>query len=253
MREWQTFFDAYAPRYDAEVFTKNTDAEIEFILEHLRPSAGCRVLDVGCGTGRHSVALARRGFQVTGVDLSRGMLALAEQRAQTASVAVTVEWLHSDAAAFKSPNTFEIALCLCEGAMCLLGADDDPLERDVTILRNVYDALQPGGRFILNVLNAYRMIRAATDEGVAAGRFDVLNVTEISDAVELLPGADPAHRLRERGYTPPEIRRMLAAVGFELTGVYGGTAGDWGLRPPTLDEFELMVLAHKPAGDGSDQ
>ena len=149
-------------------------------------------------------------------------------------------------AEFVRPDAFDAAICLCEGAMCLLTAGDDALERDLTILRNVHSSLRPGGRFVLNVLNGCRMIRAAGDEDVAAGRFDVVSMTELSDASQYLPDSAPPLQIRERGYTPPEIRRMLAWAGFHVDGIYGGTAGEWGLRPPKLDEIELMVLAEKP-------
>ena len=51
-------------------FTKNTVAEVDFVLEELSLPPGSRILDVGCGTGRHAVELARRGYQITGVDIS---------------------------------------------------------------------------------------------------------------------------------------------------------------------------------------
>ena len=244
MDDWQSFFDTYATKYDGEGFTHNTEAEIPFLQEHLNLAPGARVLDVGCGTGRHSVALAQRGCHVTGVDVSGGMLAQARERARAASV--SVEWVHADAAKFSRPSSFDAVLCLCEGAMCLLGAEDDPLEHDLTILRNVFEALLPGGRFVLNVLNACRQIRAATDDDVAAGRFDVLNLSELSDAKALLNDPNVTWNLRERGYTAPEIKRMLAWTGFTVLGIYGGTAGSWGLRLPKLDEYELMVIAEKP-------
>jgi len=72
---WEAFFDALAPVYDENVFTKNTVKEVDFLLEELRIPAGSAVLDVGCGTGRHSIELARRGYAVTGLDLSSEMLA----------------------------------------------------------------------------------------------------------------------------------------------------------------------------------
>ncbi len=244
MTNWQRFFDSHAPKYDAEVFTQNTAAEIPFIIEHLQPPAGGTILDLGCGTGRHSVPLAQQGYQVTGVDLSAGMLSQAAERARQANV--QVEWVHENAEVFTRPDAFDVTICLCEGAMCLLGADDDPLDRDVRILENVRTSLRPGGRFMLNVLHAARMIRKATDADVAAGRFDLTNLTEVSDA----PGLDsaPADQatLRERGYTAPELARMLRLAGFEVVGIHGGTAGDWGLRPPKLDEYELMAFARKP-------
>jgi SAM-dependent methyltransferase len=245
MNDWQRFFDEFAPRYDQEVFVQNTEAETEFLIGHLRLSHGARILDVGCGTGRHSVALAQRGYQVTGVDLSREMLGVARRRADSASVAV--EWIHADAAAFVKPEAFDAAISLCEGAVCLLTADDDPLERDQNILGNIARSLRGGGRFVLNVLNACRQIRAYNDEDVLSGRFDVANLTELSDASAHLAKGSPTLHIHERGYTPPEIRRVLTWVGFDVIGVYGGTAGDWGLRPPKLDEIELMAIAERPA------
>ncbi len=244
MERWQQFFDVYASKYDQEVFTKNTAAEVPFICEHLQLRDGARILDIGCGTGRHSVGLAARGLNVTGLDVSPEMLRLAAQRAGDAGVSVA--WVQSDATALSRHDEFDAAICLCEGAMCLLGAADDALEHDMTILRNIHAALRPGGRFMLNVLNACRMIRNASDESVAAGHFDIVTLTEASDVASLLPDSGAAARLRERGYTAPEIHRMLIAAGFAVDGIYGGTAGDWALRPPKLDEYELMIFATKP-------
>jgi SAM-dependent methyltransferase len=244
MNVWQQFFDRFADRYDREEFTHNTQAEVRFILEHLRPPAGGRILDLGCGTGRHSVALAQQGLQVTGVDLSPGMLAVARRRAEAANVAV--EWVQSDATTFTPSETYDAVICLCEGAMCLLSGDEDALVHDQQILGTVTRALRPGGRFLLNVLNACRQIRAFNDADVASGRFNVLDLTETSLVSELLPDFRPDPPPRERGYTPPELRRMLLAAGLEVRGIHGGTAGDWGLRPPKLDEMELMALAEKP-------
>ena len=108
------FFDAHAPHYMKNGFTKNTIAEIDFIIDILNLSNGSTILDVGCGTGRHAIELAKRGYKVTGVDISSGMLAEAKKAAFNADV--NVEWIQSDAVKFNSNKSFDAVICLCEGA-----------------------------------------------------------------------------------------------------------------------------------------
>ena len=78
---WETFFDHHAPDYMSNVFTGNTEYEVSFVIEQLGLKPGMRVLDIGCGTCRHGVGLARHGLHMTGVDLSSGMLEQARQAA----------------------------------------------------------------------------------------------------------------------------------------------------------------------------
>jgi cyclopropane fatty-acyl-phospholipid synthase-like methyltransferase len=66
--QWEAFYNRHAPYYDRGAFTTHTVAEVEFLLDVLTLEPGSRVLDLGCGTGRHAIELASRGFRVTGVD-----------------------------------------------------------------------------------------------------------------------------------------------------------------------------------------
>jgi SAM-dependent methyltransferase len=241
MNPWREFFNRYATRYDDEAFTRNTAAEVEFIIAHTATPPGGAILDLGCGTGRHSVGLAERGYRVTGVDISEGVLAVAAERARRAEVAV--ELVRADAVEFRRDGAFDTAICLCEGAMCLVSERDDPLRRDETLLRNLHAALKPGGRLILNALSALRIIRAIGEQDVADGRFDPQTMTERSDVHALVPDLPTAGQMRERYYTAPELRRLAEDTGFSVAGVYGGTAGNWGLRPVTLEDYELMLMA----------
>jgi 2-polyprenyl-3-methyl-5-hydroxy-6-metoxy-1,4-benzoquinol methylase len=240
---WQQFFDSHAERYEENVFTKNTVAEVDFFLSLFPLSVGSSVLDVGCGTGRHSIELARRGFKVTGLDLSDGMLGIARKNAHEAGV--DVEWVQGDATQMSFDRTFDAAICLCEGAFGLIEQGDDPEEHDRAILRKVSAALKPGGPFLLTALNGYSAIRRIKDENVISGAFDpVTMVAEYADDWEL-PEGQKTVLIRERLFIAPEITRMLRESGFRVDHVYGGTAGNWGRRPLNMDEVEAMFVCRR--------
>jgi hypothetical protein len=156
---------------------------------------------------------------------------------------VEVALVRADAANFALAETFDAAVCLCEGAFGLLGGTDDPVGQPCAILANIAAALKTGGRCVLTVLSAYRLARRHTDEAVARGDFDPLAVAERSE-VEW-PGADEGPPLRERGFVPTELVLMASLAGLEVTDLWGGTAGNWGRRPVDLDEYEIMVVAEK--------
>lgn len=240
---WEEFFDGYAPVYMDECYVTNTIAEVDFVIEETGIEPGARVLDMGCGAGRHSVELAKRGYRVTGVDLSAGMLAQAKKTADEAGV--QIELVHSNAAEFTSVPVFEAAICLCEGAFCLLGADDHPSDRDLAILQNVCAALKPGSTFILTALSGLRMARQHTQQDVEDGTFDPMTMTDRNTLEYDTPDGKRTFVSRERGYTPPELAFLARTAGFEVANVWGGTAGNWGHRTLDLDEMEIMLVARK--------
>lgn len=238
---WETFFDAHAPIYMENVFTKNTLAEVDFLLEELALPPGGSLLDVGCGTGRHAVELARRGYAVTGLDLSTEMLACAATAARAAGV--EVNWIHADATCFSLPDKFDGAICLCEGAFGLLGRDDDPIDQPLSILRNISRSLKPQARAMLTVLNAAGMLRRYTNQDIAEGRFDPLTMVESSEHAPR-EGLPPV-AVRERAFTPSELKLLLGLAGMDVLNIWGGTAGNWGRRPLDLDEIEIMIVARR--------
>jgi SAM-dependent methyltransferase len=243
--EWETFFDGHAPLYMGNVFTRNTTREIEFIVEELDLKPGARVLDIGCGTGRHAVQLARLGYAVTGVDLSRGMLAEAEKAAKVAGV--IVEWIHADAARFEPEKRFDVALSLCEGAFGLLAQDSDPRVHELSILGNMNRALDVGGKAMLTVLNGLAMIRRFGQEEANRGRFDPLTLSETYLYEYETAEGKRSQMVTERGFVPSELVLMFQRAGLEIQHLWGGTAGNWGRRPIELDEIEIMVIARKVA------
>ena len=247
---WEEFFDAHAPIYEENVFTKNTIQEVDFLTEELAIRKAGSILDVGCGTGRHSIELARRSYAVTGLDLSSEMLARAADAARSAGV--NVQWVRSDASRFQLPDRYDGAICLCEGAFGLLGKSDDPIGQPLSILCNISRCLKPQAKAVFTVLNALALIRKSTNKDVEEGRFDPLILVESS---ECLPREGlAAVAVRERAFVPTELVLLFRLAGMSMINIWGGTAGNWGRRPVDLDEMEIMVVACKTGepldGDG---
>ena len=237
---WERYFASAADTYDDEPFTGATDAEIALLRDVLRFEPGQRLLDVGCGTGRHSVPLAALGLQVTGVDLSAQMLAGARERARREGV--EVELLEADARSLPPMAPFDAAICLCEGAFCLVADGVEPLAHDRAVLASMLRALRPGGRLVLTGLNAARLLRD-WGRGEVAGEVDLLTLTETSS----YPGEGGTRlELREHYHLPDGLRTLAEAVGFEVEHVWAGGAGDWRREPPTVDDYELMLVARRP-------
>jgi cyclopropane fatty-acyl-phospholipid synthase-like methyltransferase len=239
---WATFFNGHAPQYEENVFTRNTTAEVRFLWEELGLASGSTILDIGCGTGRHAIELARRGCAVTGVDISAGMLAEAARNAEAAGV--QVNWIECDATTYRPDRMFDAVICLCEGAFGLLGQGDDPIRQPLAILRQTSEALKPGAKCLFTVLNGYRIARNHAPEDVGKGFFDPLALTEVSDVP--LPASMGDVFLRERGFVPTELQLLFEMTGLEVLHVWGGTAGNWGHRAIELDEYEIMVVGRKP-------
>ena len=246
MREkntWEEFFDAHAPVYDQNEFTKNTVREVNFLLEELEVPPGASILDVGCGTGRHSIELAKRGYRLTGIDLSTKMLAKAAERANASGV--DVEWVHADAARFSLHKQFDGAICLCEGAFGLLGGGDDPMAHPSAILRNVCRSLKPQAQAVFTVLNGAAMIRKHEQKDVEEGRFDPLTMVAVSDHAPR--EGLPTIQVRERAFVPTELSLLFRLAGMSVLNMWGGTAGNWARRMIDLDEIEIMIVARKAA------
>lgn len=257
---WKEFFDSHAPHYNQNPFTLATRQEAEFIIELFGLHPGHTILDIGCGTGRHAIELAKRGMHVTGVDLSTGMLAEARKGALEAGITVlerapweepavpagSVYFLEANATSLALDFLYDGVVCLCEGGLGLADLNEDPIAHDLAILRNAYRALRPNGMFMTTALNGYATIRHMTDEQVEQGVFDPATMLAQYENEWDLPEGKRVVMIRERLFIPPEMVAMLRHAGFQVEHVWGGTAGEWLKRPIKLDEVEAMYVCRKP-------
>jgi len=148
MKQWyESLFENYGKKYDAECFVHGTIGECDFIEAEIGRDQSIAILDIGCGTGRHSIELTLRGYRVTGIDLSESMLARARDKA--AELGLAIDFRQCDARRLPFDNEFDLAIMLCEGAFSLMETD----EMNYEILKGAARALRPGGKLIFTTLN----------------------------------------------------------------------------------------------------
>lgn len=142
---WRTFFHPSRFPIDELVASDETAAELRE-LRRLLPPPPARVLDVACGTGRHSVGLARLGYAVTGADLSPSYLALARRRARRSGAKVA--FVRCDMRCLGLSGRFDAVINLWTS----FGYFATPAQ-DIAALRSMRAALAPGGRLILEIVD----------------------------------------------------------------------------------------------------
>lgn len=223
---------------------EDTDAQVDFAVRALSLSPGATVVDLGCGHGRHSLALARRGHPVVGVDLVEGFLAMAREAA--AREALVAEFVRGDL------RTFTVGGAMFAGAVCLFDAfgwfDDDA---QMGILRNVFGMLEPGGRLLLDLRTREFVTRLAPvsvtdapggDLMIDRHRFDLETGRLIDTRTTVRGGKTRTVTFSVRIYAYTEIRMMLRAAGFEVERVYGGFDG----APLSATRPRTLVVARRP-------
>jgi 2-polyprenyl-3-methyl-5-hydroxy-6-metoxy-1,4-benzoquinol methylase len=253
MKQWyESLFENYGRKYDEESFTQGTSGECDFIEKELNYNKSLKIIDIGCGTGRHSIELAKRGYTVTGIDLSESQLERAREKAKAKNL--QVDFQKRDARQLPFKEEFDLAMLICEGAFPLMETD----EMNYEILRNAAAALKPGGKLIFTTLNGLfplfhsieNFCASGTKEGNATYRkssFDLMTFRDFnSTSVEDDSGNTKELECNERYYVPPEITWLLKSLGFAKIDIYGAKLGAFS-RSNSLstDDFEMLVIAEK--------
>ncbi len=231
------WFEALAARLGSSYlrysFTKGTEQEVTFLCDVLGLEAGHRVLDVGCGPGRHALALAARGIEVVGVDISAEFVALARAAVPDGHPA-TFERL--DARSLPYEGQFDAAISLCQGAFGLAGLDST----DDAVLAGIARALRPGGRVALSAFSSYFQVRYLEDQDT----FDVdLGVNHELTSVRDEAGVEHPAELWTTCFTPRELRLLAAAVGLDVEHLWSVSPGAYARNAPTLDSPEFLLVA----------
>lgn len=224
--------DAYL-RYS---FTKGTEQEVGFLVETLGLAAGDRVLDVGCGPGRHAYALGRRGIEVVGLDVSARFVELANDGAPDG-----VTFQRGDARALSFDGEFDAAVSLCQGALGL-GGPAGALAADRAVLAGMARALRPGGRLAASAFSSYFQVRFLEDTDA----FDAASgVNHERSTLRSEEGVDADHDLWTTCFTPRELTLLAEEVGLTVRAIWSVSPGAYAARPPDLDSHEFLLVADK--------
>ena len=252
MKQWyEELFDNYGNQYDKEIFVQGTLGECDFIEKELNHDRSKKILDIGCGTGRHAIELTKRGYQVTGIDLSEGQLKRAREKAEKEGL--SIPFLRQDARNLPFKKEFDVAIMLCEGGFPLMETD----EMNFEILKNASEALKDHGKLIFTTLNGlFPLFHSINefhdreeDEGARylSETFDLMtmrdrNVTTFTDD----DGRELELLCNERYYLPSEITWLLKSLGFKTIDIFGATLGAYS-REDTLKtaDYEMLVIAER--------
>jgi 2-polyprenyl-3-methyl-5-hydroxy-6-metoxy-1,4-benzoquinol methylase len=225
---------------------ERTRNEVDFVVERLELEPGARILDIACGHGRHSLELARRGFDVTGIDLSPRSIALAREAAERDGLDATFEV--RDARDLEFDGEFDVAVNLFTSA---LGYFQDEADNQ-RVLDGAARALRPGGSFLVDTINLLSLARAfqALDwQEYESGTlilerraFDFRLARSPSNWTFVRPDGSRntvSHSLRV--YAPHELIAMLEAAGLQVVGSWG----DWDGAEIGFDNWRLILRGDK--------
>jgi len=250
-KQWyESLFENYGEKYDNEVFTRGTNGECDFIEKEIRFDKSLKILDVGCGTGRHAIELTKRGYNVTGIDLSESQLRRAKEKAKASGL--TIDFQHQDARSLSFNSEFDVAIMLCEGGFSLMETD----EMNYEILKNVTKSLKPQAKFIFTTSNGLfplyhsldEFFVSAAEEGnsmCSNNKFDFMTF-RVHDVVDFEDDSGNKKTLEcnERYYVPSEITWLLKSLRYNTIDIFGARLGEFS-REHTLrtDDFEMLVIA----------
>ena len=253
MKQWyESLFENYAQKYDKECFVQGTLGECDFIEQEINRDKSLKIIDIGCGTGRHSIELVKRGYQITGIDLSESQLKRAREKAKEQGV--EIDFQKHDARDLPFKGEFDLAIMLCEGGFSLMETD----EMNFEILKNATKVLNDKGKLIFTTLNGLfplfhsvkEFYKSVAKEGSAECKGCSFNLMTFRDhnttVFEDDTGNKKELKCNERYYVPSEITWLLKTLGYKKIDIFGAKLGAFSRKDKlTPEDFEMLIVAEK--------
>lgn len=251
MKQWyEQLFENYSRKYDEESFVQGTQGECDFIEEEVDRNKSIKILDIGCGTGRHAIELSERGYSVKGIDLSQAQIDSAIEKSKAKGL--SIDFSVADARNLEFEAEFDLVIMICEGGFSLMETD----EMNVQILNNASKALKSKGKFIFTTLNGLfplfhsvkELLNSASEKSrISENTFDLMTFRDYSVyEMEDDSGNKLSLQCNERYYVPPEINWLVKSVGFSKVDIYGAKLGHFSrLDTLTTEDYEMLVIAER--------
>lgn len=240
----EKFWEHFAPILLDPKRVEDADTEVAQIVELTRLPDGAAVLDMGCGLGRHSLAFARRGFNVTGVDFSSDYVQCAQQAAQEAGLTAT--FLQGDMRTYAHDKPFDLVASLFTS----FGFFTDP-EDDFRAIQKMAGNLKPGGRLIIDMMGKEILARIfrPRDWYRASDGSIWIEERELADDwcwvnvhQRVMKGADiREHKFGLRLYSAAELTMLLERAGLQEVRTFGSVRG----TPYNHEADRLVALARQ--------
>ena len=234
--EWfntKEYLEVYKNRDDVE-------AEIltELILSNIAIEGSAKILDMAAGAGSHSINFARRGFNVTAVDLSKNLIKVAKENASVYDF--SIDFVHSDIRKFETSDKFNLILNLFTS----IGYFEDD-EENFELLRKAYNLLKPGGCFVLDYFNRNYLEANLVPSSVETINGSVINQnrsiqgSRVIKEIEIKKNGDTKKYFESvRMFSFNELQTELENTGFKINATFGNLDG----KPFVLETSPRVII-----------
>jgi 2-polyprenyl-3-methyl-5-hydroxy-6-metoxy-1,4-benzoquinol methylase len=240
-------------------WARYTNHEVDIVLNHLKLTTGARILDLGCGFGRHAIELAQQNYQVTGVDFTENSLKIAQASAD--AVGVSIDFINADACCFHPHTLFDAGIMLYD----VLGSMPDD-EHNRALLQTFVSSLRSGAPLVLSVMNGSLTEKLAFHYGDPIINPTLLDILPLSDVMAgtgdifnpeffLWDGHRAWRRERfedtvvvvgDRRYKRDELHHLVETCGIAVDDIRPVRLGRWNEALPDIHPRakELLLFGH---------
>lgn len=251
-------YGVYARFYDLDLGNQDEDL---FLIEQFAARCGSPILELGCGTGRLLIPLARQGYEMTGIDISPAMLEVARRRIAAEGLTERVSLVQQDMRQLALDRRFSLVFVAVNSFMHLLTSEDQ-----LTALARIHQHLQPNGLLLLDLFNPdlsrlldFRgqvildkvMIDPETGHRLVKFRSERADLgRQIIDVTYIVDELDDEGNIRRTLFSfslrylfASELELLLRSAGFQIEAMYGS----YDLDPFTGDSERIIAVARRPA------